>query len=72
MEVSGSKRRIPKPTFAKALRVVIQRAEETKFPGEEYSNCFLLVRNRVSSLLVKTICYLNLSFSSGYWNRKIA
>ncbi|XP_048590826.1 serine/threonine-protein kinase ATM isoform X1 [Brassica napus] len=33
MEVSGSKRRIPKPTFAKALRVVIQRAEETKFPG---------------------------------------
>ncbi|KFK34114.1 hypothetical protein AALP_AA5G103600 [Arabis alpina] len=33
MEVSGSKRRMPKPTFAKTLRVVIQRAEETKFPG---------------------------------------
>ncbi|CAH2064912.1 unnamed protein product [Thlaspi arvense] len=33
MEVSGSKRRLPKPTFAKTLRVVIQRAEETKFPG---------------------------------------
>ncbi|XP_024013824.1 serine/threonine-protein kinase ATM [Eutrema salsugineum] len=33
MEVSGSKRRVPKATFAKTLRVVIQRAEETKFPG---------------------------------------
>ncbi|EOA23378.1 hypothetical protein CARUB_v10016554mg [Capsella rubella] len=33
MEVSGSKRRLPKPTFAKTLRVVIQRTEETRFPG---------------------------------------
>ncbi|CAN8254904.1 unnamed protein product [Cochlearia groenlandica] len=33
MEVSGSKRRMPKANFGKTLRVVIQRAEETKFPG---------------------------------------
>ncbi|KAL1222123.1 Serine/threonine-protein kinase ATM [Cardamine amara subsp. amara] len=36
MEVSSSKRRLPKPTFAKTLRVVIQRTEETKFPGVQF------------------------------------
>ncbi|KAH7550462.1 hypothetical protein JRO89_XS13G0195500 [Xanthoceras sorbifolium] len=34
LEISASKRRPPKITFAKTLRIVIQRAEETKFSGK--------------------------------------
>ncbi|XP_022767135.1 serine/threonine-protein kinase ATM isoform X5 [Durio zibethinus] len=33
LEISTSKRRLPKLIFAKTLRIVIQRAEDTKFPG---------------------------------------
>ncbi|XP_017973415.1 PREDICTED: serine/threonine-protein kinase ATM isoform X2 [Theobroma cacao] len=33
LEISTSKRRPPKLTFAKTLRIVIQRAEDTKFSG---------------------------------------
>lgn len=33
LEISGSKRRLPKSIFAKTLRIVIQRAEDSKFSG---------------------------------------
>ncbi|XP_019058626.1 PREDICTED: serine/threonine-protein kinase ATM isoform X2 [Tarenaya hassleriana] len=36
LEVSGSKRRMPKSTVAKTLRIVIQRAEETKSAGVHF------------------------------------
>lgn len=34
LEISGSKRRLPKSIFAKTLRIVIQRAEDSKFSGK--------------------------------------
>ncbi|KAB2013879.1 hypothetical protein ES319_D09G187000v1 [Gossypium barbadense] len=36
LEISTSKRRPPKLIFAKTLRTAIQRAEDTKFPGNVY------------------------------------
>lgn len=33
LEVSSSKKRVPKLSFAKTLRIVVQRAEDTKFSG---------------------------------------
>ncbi|VFQ85890.1 unnamed protein product [Cuscuta campestris] len=34
LEISGSKRRPPKLTFAKTLRIVVQRAEDCRFSGK--------------------------------------
>ncbi|KAA8540817.1 hypothetical protein F0562_024780 [Nyssa sinensis] len=34
LEISASKRRLPKLIFAKTLRIVVQRAEDTKFSGK--------------------------------------
>lgn len=33
LEISSSKRRLPKLSFAKTLRIVVQRAEDAKFSG---------------------------------------
>lgn len=33
LEISSSKRRLPKINFAKTLRIVVQRAEDVKFFG---------------------------------------
>ncbi|XP_048138242.1 serine/threonine-protein kinase ATM isoform X3 [Rhodamnia argentea] len=35
LEVSSSKRRLPKLTYAKSLRIVVQRAHDTKFSGDD-------------------------------------
>jgi len=34
-EISSSKRRLPKPIYAKTLRIVVQRAEDAKFSGSD-------------------------------------
>ncbi|KAJ8771786.1 hypothetical protein K2173_026963 [Erythroxylum novogranatense] len=34
LEIAGSKKRVPKITFAKTLRVVVQRSEDAKFAGK--------------------------------------
>ncbi|XP_050221682.1 serine/threonine-protein kinase ATM isoform X2 [Mercurialis annua] len=36
LEISASKRRLPKATFAKTLRIVIQRAEDSKLAGNMF------------------------------------
>lgn len=36
LEVSSSKKRVPKLSFAKTLRIVVQRAEDTKFSGKNF------------------------------------
>lgn len=33
LEISSSKKRLPKLNFAKTLRIVVQRAEDDKFSG---------------------------------------
>ena len=33
LEISSSKRRLPKLIYAKTLRIVVQRAEDAKFSG---------------------------------------
>lgn len=35
LEVSSSKKRLPKSTYAKSLRIVVQRAHDTKFSGND-------------------------------------
>lgn len=37
LEISASKRRLPKLVFAKTLRIVVQRAEDDKFSGSKLS-----------------------------------
>lgn len=34
LEISSSKKRLPKLVFAKTLRIVVQRAEDAKFSGQ--------------------------------------
>lgn len=36
LEISGSKKRLPKLNVAKTLRIVVQRAEDAKFSGTMY------------------------------------
>lgn len=34
LEISSSKRRLPKLMYAKTLRIIVQRAEDAKFSGK--------------------------------------